>query len=86
LLLGVGLGRVGSRRWTHLEHGVLALDARRDGQLLDVDDEVAPLEGARHGESDVEVTDGLGPLVGERVLLGLFLGAGRGLFGGGELC
>jgi hypothetical protein len=83
----VGKRGEGREGWeTHLENGVLPLDAGRNGVLLDVDDEVAPLEVARHREGDVEVADRLGPLVGEGVLLGLLLGARRGLFGGGWLC
>lgn len=66
-----------------LDDGFLPLDARRDGRLLDVDDEVAALEIAGDGKGHVGVADGLRPLVGERALLGLFLGLGRGDFGGG---
>lgn len=77
---GEGEGRGGG---ACLDDGFLALDPRRDGRLLDVDDEVAALEVARHGKGHVGVADGLRPLVGERVLLGLFLGLGRGELGGG---
>jgi hypothetical protein len=61
----------------------LPLDAGRDGLLLDVDDQVAPLKVAGDQDGDVDIADGLRPLVGEGVLLGLLFGAGRGLFGGG---
>lgn len=74
------------RRGTNFDDGLLPLDSGRDALLLDVYDQVAPLEVARHCEGDVEVADGLGPLVGKSVLLGLLLGAGRGLFGGGWFC
>jgi hypothetical protein len=64
----------------------LPLDSGRDRVLLDVDYQVTPLEVAGHGDGDVEVADGLGPLVGEGVLLGLLFGARGGLLGGGKLC
>jgi hypothetical protein len=72
--------------WTHLQNGFLPLDARHDGVLLDVNHEVARLEVAGYGNVNVDIADGLPPFVGEGVLLGLFLGAGGGFFGGGGLC
>ena len=67
---------------TDFEDRFLAFDRRRDGVLLDVDYQVASLEIAGYCDGDVDVADGLGPLVGEGVLLGLLLGASRSLFGG----
>ena len=74
------------RKRQYLEDRVVPLNPSRDGLLLDVDDQVAPLEVAGHGDGDVEVADGLRPLVGEGVLLGLLFGARGGLLGGGKLC
>ena len=68
-----------SKGKTHVDYGVLALDAGLEAGLLDVDDEVTALQVAGHGEGDVEVGDGLGPLVGQSGLLGGLLGAGCGL-------
>lgn len=60
----------------------MPLDTSRDSVLLEVNDEVTPLEVAGHFDGDIEIADGLGPLVRESVLLGLLLGARGGLFGG----
>ena len=77
------MGVENKRGRTDLEDRFLPLNAGRDGLLLDVDDQVAPLEVAGDGDGDVDVADGLRPLVWEGILLGLLLGTGRGLFGGG---
>ena len=71
---------------SHLYDGLLALDARRDPRLPEVDDEVPALEVSGDGEGDVDVADGLRPLVGEGGLLSGLLGAGSGLLGGVGFC
>lgn len=68
---------------THINHGLLALDAGLEAGLLDVDYEVAALQVAGHAEGNIEVGDGLGPLVGQGGLLrGLLRAGGSFLLGG----
>ena len=66
---------------TYLDDGILALDARREGLLLDLNDEVARLEVARDAEGHVEVGNRLLPLVRQGGLLLGLLGAGSRLLG-----
>lgn len=75
------------RGWeTHADEGFLTLDAGHQLVLLDLDDQVLGLVVPGHGEGDVELADGLVPLVGQgSLLLGLLL-AGGSLLGGRRFC
>jgi hypothetical protein len=70
---------------TYVYDGVLALDPRHQLLLLDVHNQVPALEVTRHGDVDVEVADGLGPLVREGSLLLGLLGACRCILLGGGI-
>jgi hypothetical protein len=72
---------------SYIYDGLLPLDSCLQALPLDVDDEVPALVvsgQSRYG--DVEVGDGLLPLVGKGILLGLLPGAGGCLLGGGGFC
>lgn len=71
---------------TYLDDRVLALDTRGELGLLDVDDEISRLEVTGDAESDVQLGDGLVPLVGKGSLLLGLLCAGSSVLGGGGLC
>ena len=70
---------------TYADDRVLALDTRGELGLLDVDDEISRLQVAGDAESDVELRDGLVPLVGKDSLLLGLLCAGSSVLGGGGL-
>ena len=70
----------------YVDDGVLALDARLEALLLDLNGEVPRLEVPGDGKGDVEVGDDLRPLVGQGGLLLGLLGAGSGVFSGGGFC
>ena len=76
--LAQAVGRHGSAV-THLEYGLLALDAGLDGIACNVDVKVLALVLGVDGDGDVEVLDGLVPLVGQRGLLCLLSCAGLGV-------
>lgn len=63
----------------------MTLDTSCERLLLDLNHHVFALQVTGDEDGDVDVANGLRPLVGESILLGLLLGAGSGLFGGGEL-
>lgn len=73
------------RTGTYADNRVLALDARNELQLGDIDLEVSSLEVAGDRKGEVEVSDRLVPFIREGILLSLLLGTGSGLFGGGGL-
>lgn len=84
----VGQWQVGHGTWqevVYLDDGVLALDAGIEALLLEVDDEIARLEVSGDGKGEIEVANGLAPLVRQRGLLPGLGGAGGGLFGGRRL-
>lgn len=76
-------GRVSAWREAvaHVDDGIPALDAGRERELLDVDDQIAGFHVAGDGEGDVELANGLRPLVGQGGLLLTLLGTRGGLFG-----
>lgn len=85
----VGVAGGGGGKWcgAYTYNGLLSLDASLYALLLDLDDQVPALEVARNaGDGDIYVGNGLLPLVGEGILLGLLLGAGGCLLGGGGFC
>lgn len=73
------------RTGTYADNRVLALDARNELQLGDIDLEVSSLEVAGDRKGEVEVSDRLVPFIREGILLSLLLGTGSSLFGGGGL-
>jgi hypothetical protein len=69
--------RLSKRGWErYVDDGLLALDANYQLILLDIHDEVLALQVARNFDGDIEISNGLGPLVRERGLLLGLLGAG----------
>ena len=61
----------------YLDKGRLALDAGRERVLLELHYNVSTLHVTRNaGHHDVDLGDGLGPFVGQCILLGLLLGLG----------
>lgn len=67
---------------SYVDNGLLALDTGNELLLLDIDDEVSSLQVTRNSKVEVEVADGLRPLVRERILLRLLLRAGGSFLGG----
>lgn len=70
---------------TYLNNRLLTLNTSCETLLLDVNHHILALQVVGHEDGDVDVANGLRPLVGESLLLGLLLGAGSGLLGGSEL-
>lgn len=68
------------QRGTHIDDGVLAFDTRSKLELLDFNHEIARLHVAGNGKGDIELADGLRPLVRQAGLLFKLLGARGGVF------
>lgn len=70
-------GRRCRGRWFYLDEGRLALNAGLERVLLQLHHDVAPLHvPGDAGHHDIDLGDGLGPFVGQGILLSLLLGLG----------